>query len=79
MKAWLKSLKKTTIRRVFLAYFLFMFAWLVVPPMFDAINRADPWILGMPFVVFMIALLSFLVCLGLVVLFEVERMRGDLK
>ncbi|MHB8869698.1 MAG: DUF3311 domain-containing protein [Thermoleophilia bacterium] len=79
MKTWLRSLKKTMIRRVFLAYFVFMFAWLVVPPMFEVINRVEPWVLGMPFVVFMIAAISFLVCLGLVLLFEIERVRGDLR
>ncbi|MHB1345686.1 MAG: DUF3311 domain-containing protein [Thermoleophilia bacterium] len=79
MKTWLRSLKKTVIRRVFLAYFVFMFAWLVVPPMFEVINRVEPWVLGMPFVVFMIAAISFLVCLGLVLLFEIERVRGDLR
>lgn len=79
MKPWLKSLKKTTIRRAFLAYFVFMFAWLVVPPLFEVINRAEPWVIGMPFVVFMIAAISFLVCLGLVLLFEIERMRGELQ
>jgi len=79
MKDWLKSCNKTTIRRVFAAYFVFMFAWFVVPPMFEVINRVEPWVLGMPFVIFMIALLSFLVCLGLVLLFEIERMRGDLR
>ena len=79
MKAWLQGFHKKTIRAVFLAYFIFLFAWLVVPPMFDVINKADPWVLGMPFVLFMITLISILVCLGLVVLFEIERIRGDLR
>ena len=78
MRTWLQRFSKKTIRGVFVAYFVFLFAWLVVPPMFDVINKADPWVLGMPFVLFMISVICILVCIGLVVLFEIERIKDDL-
>lgn len=79
LKQWIVRRSKRSIRAAFLIFFLVDFSWIVVPPLFDIINRAEPWVFGMPFVLFMIIVVCVLACIGLWILFEIESLRGELQ
>lgn len=77
---WLKSLSKTQIRAGFVIYFVVIYAFLLVPPLFSSVvNKVYPMILGMPRVVFITFLIWVLAAIGMSVLFEIESIRRDFR
>lgn len=65
-----------TIYVVFGAYFLVLFAS-VMPPFFRFVNRAEPTVLGLPFLLFWILFVGVMMSLGLIALYLVEVRRGE--
>ena len=58
------------------AYFLILFMS-VMPPFFGFVNRAEPIVLGLPFLLFWIFFVGVAMSLGLVALFLIEVRRGE--
>jgi threonine/homoserine/homoserine lactone efflux protein len=61
----------------FTIYFLSLFMS-VMPPFFSYFNRMKPMILGLSFIMFWILFICIMMAVGLAVLYQVEKIRGDL-
>lgn len=70
--------RKTKTRIGFGIYFLVVLFPIYCLPLFNKLNKAEPFIGPFPFIIFVFFLIGILVSLGLVVLFEIEDKRGDL-
>lgn len=68
--------RRRTVVLAFGAYFLLLFLT-VMPPFFRLVNRAEPYVFGLSFVLFWTLLVSLLMALGLSVLYWVELKRGE--
>ncbi len=55
-----------------------IFAVILVPPLFSTINKLDPVIMGIPFLEFMEFLLGIVLAILLVLLYWVQKVRGEL-
>ena len=55
-----------------------VFAFLLVPPLFNLINRVDPWVIGLPFFAFMELVCGLIIAAMLVLLYAVQNRRGEL-
>lgn len=55
-----------------------VFAFLLVPPLFNLINRVDPWVIGLPFFAFMELVGGLIIAAMLVLLYAVQNRRGEL-
>jgi uncharacterized BrkB/YihY/UPF0761 family membrane protein len=58
---------------VFIAYL-----FVLVPPMFNLVNRVEPFVLGFPFSAFMIFILGLFIAAMLVLLYWIQNRRGEL-
>lgn len=63
----------------FLILISLLFSTLLFPPIFNKINKVEPWILGLPFVQFWIILVVVLVSVCLIVWYVTEDRRGELE
>lgn len=61
----------------FAIYFLALFAT-VMPPLFGYVNRVEPFYFGLPFFLFWILFVSIMMSLGLMGLYWIEKVRGEL-
>jgi hypothetical protein len=68
---------RRTVRTLFALYFLVLFAT-IMPPAFQVINRAEPFVMGLPFLLFWILFVSVMMSLGLIALYWVEIERGEI-
>ena len=73
-----KLSRKSKTRLWFGIYFLVILSPVLFPPFLRRLNRAEPFVGPFPFIIFIIIVVSLLVCAGLFVLFEIEKRRGDL-
>jgi hypothetical protein len=69
-------LDRRTVVWGFTVYFAALFMS-VMPPFFQFVNRAEPFVFGLPFLLFWILFVSVLMSLGLIALYWVERARGE--
>ncbi len=74
----IKSMNKTTKRVIFGLYFSILFAILTVPPLFNVINNPTPVVLGMPLSIFGLFICGILIAIGLMALYKIEDIRGEL-
>jgi hypothetical protein len=51
---------------------------MLFPPIINSLNRVEPFILGMPFILFACLIYCILVSVGLAVLAAIEFKKGDL-
>lgn len=65
-----------TIYVAFGVYFLALFAS-VMPPFFGFVNRAEPVVLGLPFLLFWILFVGVAMSLGLAALYLIEVRRDE--
>jgi len=56
----------------------FSFCMILFPPLFSLINKVEPFILGIPFLVFMEFIFGMFIALLLVLLYWVQKIRGEL-
>lgn len=63
----------------FLILISLLFSTLLFPPIFNKINKIEPWILGLPFVQFWVILVVVLVSVSLIVWYVIEDKRGELE
>lgn len=68
--------RRRTVVLVFSVYFLSLFLT-VMPPFFRVVNRTEPYVFGLSFMLFWTLLISLLMAFGLSVLYWVESMRGE--
>ncbi|WP_049899284.1 hypothetical protein [Halococcus agarilyticus] len=73
---WVRRPRRRTVVLAFGAYFLLLFLTMM-PPFFSIVNRAEPYVFGLSFVLFWTLLISLLMSLGLSVLYWVELKRGE--
>lgn len=52
---------------------------LVFPPLFGAFNRIEPWILGMPFLVFWVFVINVAIATILLLLWKTDKAIHDYK
>lgn len=75
--SFVSRFERRTVRGAFGVYFLVLFLS-VMPPFFQFVNRAEPSVLGLPFLLFWILFVSTMMALGLAALYLVEQKRGEL-
>lgn len=68
--------RRRTVTLLFGAYFLLLFLT-VMPPFFSVVNRAQPSVFGLSFVLFWTLSIGVLMAAGLSVLYWVESQRGE--
>lgn len=56
-----------------------LFSTLLFPPIFNKINKVEPFILGFPFFQFCILLIVVLVSVSLIIWYLIENKRGELE
>lgn len=61
----------------FVVYFLTLFIS-VMPPFFSYFNRIKPMVFGLSFIIFWILFICTMSSMGLAVLYQIEKLRGDL-
>lgn len=68
-------MKKLHILRTILISICFaLMLTLVIPPLFDAFfNKLDPWIMGMPFLVFYVLVVNIVIAIILTLLWNVDK------
>lgn len=67
-----KVVKKQKLSLVILA--LLLIATLVIPPLFDGVfNRIEPWVCGMPFLIFWLVAVNIMVAVILFILWLMDR------
>ena len=54
------------------------FLFILVPPLFSLINRVEPFILGLPFSIFMILVFGLFIAGMLVLLYHIQNIREEL-
>lgn len=74
---FITGLNRQTVVVAFGIYFVALFAT-VMPPLFRFFNQTEPFVFGLPFVLFWVLLVSVLIALGLAALYWVESIRGEL-
>lgn len=73
---YFNSLESRTVYVGFSIYFLVLFLS-VMPPFFQFVNRVDPIVLGLPFLLFWILFVGVMMSVGLSALYYVETVRGE--
>ena len=73
-----KFSRKVKTRIGFAIYFMVVMFPLLYPPLLESLNRVEPFIGPLPFIVFVMGAVSVLVCAGLIALYKIEEKRGDL-
>lgn len=71
------NLSNRVVYGFFTIYFLALFMS-VMPPFFGYFNRMNPMIFGLSFIMFWILFVCIMMAVGLAVLYQVEKIRGDL-
>ncbi|MFD1707849.1 hypothetical protein ACFSCZ_14075 [Siminovitchia sediminis] len=62
---------------LFVILFIVLYSFLSLPGLFDLANRIEPWVLGVPFVMFWTLFLSFLICCLMISWYIVDAKNGD--
>lgn len=70
------AIKKKNI--FFLVYYSVLIILMTFPGLFEIANRIEPWILGLPFIVFYLFMCVGLLCAGLLCQYLVEDKIGEL-
>lgn len=55
-----------------------IFAFILFPPLFSTWNKIDPMIFGFPFVIAMSFILMFILAICLLLLYRIQKERGEL-
>jgi len=55
-----------------------IFAFVLLPPLYATWNRIDPLVCGIPFAFFMDFLFMLILAVCLVLLYQIQRIRGEL-
>ncbi|MCG8484683.1 MAG: hypothetical protein MJA31_15325 [Clostridia bacterium] len=55
-----------------------VFAFILIPSLFSTINKIEPLIVGVPYLIFMEFLLGMILAALLVLLYWVQKVRGEL-
>lgn len=79
MQAFIKSERGKLLYWIIGIVATVVFSIFLVPPLFDlVIDRVDPFILGMPYTVFMHLVLWVILAANLSALYWVQKIRGEL-
>ncbi len=73
-----KRSKKEKRRIGFFIFFAVCLIPMVFPPIINSLNKAKPFIFGMPFILFVCLIYCILVSVGLAVLAAIEFKKGEL-
>ncbi len=73
---YIRGIDRRTVVGAATLYFVALFLS-VFPPFFDVVNRAEPYIFDLPFVLFWLLFVSVMMAIGLAVLYWVESTRGE--
>ena len=55
-----------------------IFAFVLLPPLYATWNRVDPLVCGIPFAFFMCFVFLLVLAICLVLLYQIQRIRGEL-
>lgn len=79
MKAFIQSERGKSLYWLIGAIAVIDFSIFLVPPLFDLVlDRIDPFIMGMPYTVFMHLVLWIILAANLSALYWVQKVRGEL-
>lgn len=73
---FVRAPRRRTVSILFSAYFVILFLTLL-PPIFGVVNRVQPYIFGLSFMLFWLLFVSVMMAVGLSVLYWVELKRGE--
>lgn len=72
-------MKKYIVRkRILYTIVAFLILTLVFPPLFSEFNRIEPWIMGMPFLVFWVFVINVVIALILILLWRTDKAIHDI-
>jgi threonine/homoserine/homoserine lactone efflux protein len=71
------NLSSRVLYGIFIVYFLTLFMT-VMPPFFSYFNRMKPMVFGLSFIMFWILFICIMISIGLAILYQIEKIRGDL-
>jgi hypothetical protein len=74
----IKDMSRKTKRVIFGVYFTVLFAFLCFPPLLNTFNKPQPVVLGAPLSIFVLFIIGVLISLGLMALYKIEDIRGEL-
>jgi hypothetical protein len=76
LTGYLQRIDRRTIVGTASIYFAVLFIS-VLPPFFDIVNRAEPYIFNLPFILFWMIFVSVMMSIGLAALYWIENIRGE--
>lgn len=63
-----------TLRKLLIALAYILMATLVIPPIFNSyFNKIEPWILGMPFLIFWVVFINIVIAIILLALWNIDK------
>ncbi|ERJ83928.1 hypothetical protein HMPREF1987_00751 [Peptostreptococcaceae bacterium oral taxon 113 str. W5053] len=63
-----------TLRKLLIALAYILMATLVIPPIFNSyFNKIEPWILGMPFLIFWVVFINIVIAIVLLALWNIDK------
>lgn len=66
-------------KRILFGIVAFLILTLIFPPLFGEFNRVEPWILGMPFLVFWVFVINVVIAVILIGLWKTDKAIHALK
>jgi len=78
MKAFIQSERGRIMYWLIGIITVLIFAFILIPPLFQIINRVEPIVLSLPFFIFIEMVLGLTLSCMLVLLYWVQQVRGEL-
>ena len=78
MKDFVKSDSGKSLYWIIGIIVVIIFAFILLPPLYATWNRIDPFIFGFPFSVSMSFIMMMVLSICLVLLYQIQRVRGEL-
>jgi uncharacterized membrane protein YhhN len=78
MKEFIKSERGVVLYWIIGVIVIILFSIVLIPPLFNLINKVDPFILGFPFSVFSFFVISMVLAALLAALYYIQNIRGEL-
>ena len=66
-------------KRILIGIVAFLVLTLVFPPLFSSFNRIEPWVMGVPFLVFWVFVINVVIAVILILLWKTDKAIHQIK
>lgn len=66
-------------KRILIGIVAFLVLTLVFPPLFSVFNRIEPWVMGVPFLVFWVFVINVVIAVILILLWKTDKAIHQIK